>query len=389
MRNYQGKPLNIASSVLGKITWKKRDILSRRNYLYVTDTLDKNHWLYEGILTSERNIKATVIGRIPCIFNLKQNGLEALQEGDIAILEPNGNINVVWEVNSPHNSILATEDCNCSCIMCPQPRREDPEGLTEFNLKLIRLINPKITNEIGITGGEPTLLGKDLIRLVSACKKHLPRASVTLLTNGRKFSCLDFAKELIKVGHPDLLICIPLYSDNDKEHDRIVGAKGSFFETLKGIKNLALLRQKIEIRNVIHALTYKRLPQFAEFIYHNFPFVIHIALMGIETVGLAKKNLETLWIDPINYMPQLRDATIYLHRRNLNVSIYNLQLCILPKELWGFSKKSISDWKNIYLQECKNCNVLDQCCGFFGTSDGCHSSYIHSFRNNYSFKKSC
>jgi hypothetical protein len=74
--------------------------------------------------------------------------------------------------------------------------------------------------------------------------------------------------------------------------------------------------------------------------------------MGMETTGLVFKNLKTLWVDPIEYMTELKIAVMYLPRRDINVSIYNLQLCILPQELWRFSKKSISDWKNIILDEC-------------------------------------
>jgi hypothetical protein len=105
-------------------------------------------------------------------------------------------------------------------------------------------------------------------------------------------------------------------------------------------------------------------------ISNNFPFAIHIALMGMETTGLVFKNLKTLWVDPIEYMTELKIAVMYLPRRDINVSIYNLQLCILPQELWRFSKKSISDWKNIILDECQDCNVRKECCGLFGTSDG-------------------
>lgn len=347
--------------------------------------LNKNYWLYRGVVSSERKVPRQGQIRTPCILSLKHEELDDLNESDIVLLEPNGKVNVLWDIKSPHNVILATEECNCSCIMCPQPHQKDPNDLLEFNLKLIHLIDPNETNEIAITGGEPTLLGKDLIKLISTCKKRLPKASLSLLTNGRRFCNLDFVKQLVGVGHPDLLLCIPLYSDNDKEHDRIVGAKGSFYETLRGIKNLALFRQKIEIRNVIHALTYRRLPQFAEFIYHNFPFVIHIALMGMETTGLARKNLKTLWIDPIEYMPELKSAVRYLHRREMSPSIYNLQLCILPRELWEFSRRSISEWKNVFLQECQECELKSECCGFFGTSEGFHSKHIHSINSPFSF----
>jgi len=45
-----------------------------------------------------------------------------------------------------------------------------------------------------------------------------------------------------------------------------------------------------------------------------------------------------------------------------------LVLCLLDRSLWGFSVKSISDWKNRYVDECKRCSVKEQCGGFFATS---------------------
>jgi hypothetical protein len=41
------------------------------------------------------------------------------------------------------------------------------------------------------------------------------------------------------------------------------------------------------VRVVIHALTYRRLPQLAEFIYRNFAFAAHVALMGRGDVPTA------------------------------------------------------------------------------------------------------
>jgi hypothetical protein len=115
----------------------------------------------------------------------------------------------------------------------------------------------------------------------------------------------------------------------------------------------------------------------AEFVYHNLPFAIHVALMGMETTGLATENIKQLWIDPHDYIDQLGKAVQYLHRSNMNVSIYNHQLCILPKRLWPFCKKSISEWKNIFLDDCLQCIEKDKCGGFFKTGGNYYSKYIH------------
>lgn len=377
----QGKAVNINNgALLGKITWKRQGILSRHKHIYVCEELPRSNLFYAGVLTSQKEISENGKRKLPCVFGINKSDLSHLKEGDIVLIEPTGMVNVVWEADSPHNAIMATEDCNCNCLMCPQPPRNDQNCRQEINLRLLNFLDPGRTCQIGISGGEPTLIGEDLFKLISICKKKLPKAPLLLLSNGRNFKDLDFSKRLAALEHPDLTICIALYAATDREHDRIVGVKGSFYETIKGLENLALLRQNIEIRNVIQSQNYKRLPQFAEFIYQNFPFVIHIAFMGLEITGLALKNVNGVWIDPLDYMPELKTAVKFLHRRDMNVSVYNLQLCILPPELWKFSRKSISLWKNIYLTECEQCDYKKECGGFFGTSGIWYSNQIQALK---------
>jgi hypothetical protein len=44
--------------------------------------------------------------------------------------------------------------------MCPQPPGRDPDDLHKNNLELISLLDPNEVEQVGITGGEPTLLGR-------------------------------------------------------------------------------------------------------------------------------------------------------------------------------------------------------------------------------------
>jgi His-Xaa-Ser system radical SAM maturase HxsC len=264
--------------------------------------------------------------------------------------------------------------------MCPQSINNFEEDKTPLTLRIISLID-KDAQVLGITGGEPTLLGDSLIDIVRACKERLPRTKLMLLSNGIRFDDFEYVKRLMLVQHPDLTIDIPLYSDTDTEHNKIVKAKG-FYRTITGLYNLARFNQRIGIRVVVNKLTYKRLPQLAEFLYHNFPFVFHIAFMQMETINLARENIELLWIDPHDYNEQLEEAVFYLWRRSMNVSIYNAQLCVLPKTLWQFARKSISTWKNIYLEECSQCDCRKDCGGLFESSEDLHSHYLKALKNN-------
>ena len=49
----------------------------------------------------------------------------------------------------------------------------------------------------------------------------------------------------------------------------------------------------------------------------------------------------------------------------MNVSVYNHQRCLVNDDVMHSYRKSISDWKNEYLDKCKGCAKMDDCGGFF------------------------
>jgi His-Xaa-Ser system radical SAM maturase HxsC len=374
MKQLKGQSKNINSEILGKVMFKSAGFFSTKaDLVFVTQNTTKFPKGYSAVITDIENTDTEQ----PVVFDIQN--ISELNEGDVVLINPDGTIRVLYEIHSTHNAIMITERCNHRCILCPQPPVSQETDKTEFNLKLLSLFD-KSTKDIGITGGEPTLIGDNLFVLIEYIKKHLPKSSISLLSNGVKFADYEYVRKLALTFHRDLQIDVPIFSDIDTEHNRIVGAK-TFYKTIEGLYNLAKFRQKIGLRIVVHRQTHKRLPQLAEFIYRNFPFVFHVAFMQMETVGLALQNIDKLWIDPYDYRAELEDAVLNLARRNMRVSIYNSQLCILPESIRDYAKQSISDWKNIYLPECEGCILKNECAGFFASAKNRHSQNISAIQN--------
>ncbi|MDC0740810.1 His-Xaa-Ser system radical SAM maturase HxsC [Polyangium mundeleinium] len=292
-----------------------------------------------------------------------------LREGDVVRIDPvRGTVSALYRANSRSNTFLVTERCDNFCVMCSQPPKDHDDGwLVDDIERAIPLISPE-ASEIGVTGGEPALLGERLVRLLVLLREHLPRTSVHVLSNGRRFADASFARAVGDVRHPDLMIGIPLYSDLAEEHDYVVQAEGAFDQTVRGILNLKRRRVRVELRFVIHRETVERMAEFARFVARNLTFLDHVALMGLEHVGFAKTNLEALWIDPLDYQGPLREAVLTLERAGMATSIYNHQLCVLDPTLHRFARKSISDWKNVYVEICQTCRRKEECGGFFTSS---------------------
>lgn len=303
-----------------------------------------------------------------------------LAHGDVVRIEPERSaLTALYRRSAPSNSLLVTERCDNYCLMCSQPPKEhDDSGLVDEMLEAIPLMSPE-TPEIGLTGGEPSLLGDRLVQIVEKLHRYLPNTAVHVLSNGRGFAAPELARAIAAVKHPDLMIGVPLYSALAEDHDYVVQARGAYDETIRGILNLKRYGVRVELRFVIHRDTYEGLPEFARFVARNLLFVDHVALMGLELMGFARSNLDAIWIDPADYQSELAKAAFALHRAGLRVSIYNHQLCVLAPELHDFARASISDWKNRYFEECDGCARRRECGGFFASAAVRRSRAIRPF----------
>jgi len=335
---------------------------------------------YDIDLSSFKAILTSVSDPVdfPSVHSVKS--LDHLSEGDLLAIHSDGTINTLYRPASRHNFLLFTERCNSNCLMCSQPprNRNDIEYLYWIYRSLIPQI-PKDCFELGITGGEPTLMGNLFFSLLEELKSELPDTELHCLTNGRSFAWHNVADKLGRMRYERLMLGIPLYSDYYQQHDYIVQAKNAFHQTMQGLYNLAAYDQRIEIRIVLHQQTIPRLTRLAKFIYRNLPFVEHVAFMGLEHQGYTPHNIDKLWIDPVEYMAELSEAVNYLSDYGMRVSIYNSQLCLMPEDLWQFNKKSISDWKNIYLDTCSSCTRIDNCGGLFASAVTRHSKHLKAF----------
>jgi len=312
--------------------------------------------------------------------------LDVVQPGDVVALTPNSTlVRVLYRRGSDSNLLFMTDRCNSLCLMCSQPPKDiDDHWHIEENLRLIDLMDPGEEN-LGISGGEPTLYRDGLLEILAKCKTVLPQKSLHVLSNGRLLKEPSWIEALAALQHPQLSWGIPLYADNATEHDHVVQAPGAFSETIQGLYNLARAKQIIEVRVVLSRLTTPRLPELAHYVFRNLPFVRHVALMGIESTGLARKHHEALWIDPLDYQEPLSQAVYFLANRGIPVSIYNLPLCLIPPHLSHFARQSISDWKNLFIDACQQCAAIEHCSGFFKShtdrwqSRGIHPLSIEAF----------
>lgn len=313
------------------------------------------------------------------------NWCEYLSDGDIVRLSTpvenyRDNAYVLFRANANSNSVLLTERCDHYCLMCSQPPKKiDDSVLIDEAFELISLV-PASTSSIGLTGGEPTLYGDRLIELIEYIGLTIPDTKLDLLTNGKKFSDPLYAKNLASAGHKNLTVCVPLYSSQPEQHNFVVQCNDAFDPTVKGIIQLKAVGVRVQIRIVLHRETLPTLLETAYFIAMNLRFVDEVALMGLETIGFAKSNLQTLWVDPYHYRDVVKETVQLLSDYGIQTYLFNQQLCLISPEVEGHYVKSISDWKNDFVGECAECARNHECGGFFSSNvDRKFSEHLKAF----------
>jgi His-Xaa-Ser system radical SAM maturase HxsC len=309
------------------------------------------------------------IGEFLCL----SSSLSHLQYHDIVTFSlGNRRVYVQWKNGSQSNSVLLTERCDNYCVMCSQPPKTQIDDHLLKNahelvsaLKLIHVQYPTI----GLTGGEPTLYGTELIGLIERILEELPELDIHLLTNGRRFADIDFCEQFRRVLCERLVLGIPVYGSIADDHDRTVGASGAFFDTIQGVQNLLERHAQIELRVVIQKSTFQILGDLSNFIVRNLPGVAQVSLMGLELMGLARTNFDKVWVDPIDYIDELRNSVRLLDIHGFNPRIFNHQLCVIDPDIRSFAVRSISDWKQDYDEICDECALRPECGGFFSSSE--------------------
>ncbi len=135
---------------------------------------------------------------------------------------------------APYRIDLAlTYRCNCHCAHCYNARpRCTPELDTASWKKIIDRLWQIGIPHLCFTGGEATLR-PDLPELIAYAHE---RGMVTgLLSNGRRLSHLDYARQLQQAGLDHLQVT--LESHDPAIHDAMVGAAGAWRQTVQGIRN--------------------------------------------------------------------------------------------------------------------------------------------------------
>lgn len=113
MKIVKGQPVNLRYPIVGRVLRDGGRLCLRKNAIYVSEQVKGGLWGYAAIVTGQSAQVDELPKGKPSVFGLSGEDIGFLQEGDVALLEPGGTVSVVWDADSPHNSIFITDSCNC------------------------------------------------------------------------------------------------------------------------------------------------------------------------------------------------------------------------------------------------------------------------------------
>lgn len=267
--------------------------------------------------------------------------------------------------------------CNNNCIYCAvasDKKQLVSQGLSvDLSTKECESrIDTSIKNGseiIILTGGEPTIR-LDFFGILKYIKKY--NKHIILQTNARAMSSRSFTKQVANIGILNALVSCQ--SNKAKIHDLLTGVKGSFRETIQGIKNMVYYGIPIIINTVFTKINKDTLCDTVSF-FHSLG-VNRVNYGYIDIVGNACENIDKVLL---NFSEVKRIANNIMKESkkiNIQVSFSQLPLCVIhdsgkiarndnvkmlavqakkPKQLlFGF---------NNYAKICNSCKCKEMCYG--------------------------
>jgi His-Xaa-Ser system radical SAM maturase HxsC len=295
---------------------------------------------------------------------VRLRGLLPLEsDGDVLLVLPERGIaHRLIRASSPHNTLVITERCDQTCVMCSQPPKRHHVDLFGLFETAALLAPPGAT--IGLSGGEPTLYKIELFAFLHTVLQARPDLSFHILSNGQHFTEADLPA-LRALPRGGQLWGIPLYAADPGLHDRIVGKAGAFEKLLDGLSLLCRAGAAVELRTVVMTDNAPHLPVLARFVASHVPFAVHWAIMQLENIGFARQNWDKLFFDNSAEFTPVAEATDIARACGVNTFLYNFPLCTVPVRYRSLAVPAISDWKRRYMEFCASCSGRNLCGGFF------------------------
>ncbi len=216
--------------------------------------------------------------------------------------------------------------CNNNCMHCflGSMRNIYPDRTKKEIISIIDEAKEMNVPHLTIIGGDPTIR-KDFFEILSYAEKQ--GFEIYLETNSRTFSVDSFARKVFKIS-PDLKIGMSFHSSVPEIHDKITQVKGSWAQSVKGIRNMKKYGLRhLRVNCPISKINYQNLPKLAKFLAKL--KVNELSFYHLRLQGNAFKNIDRLLVKVNEIQPYLFDALEISEKYGIDVKTFGFPYCML------------------------------------------------------------
>lgn len=290
-----------------------------------------------------------------------------LESGEVVILFFSAGCSQrFYRPDSNSNTILLTERCDQKCLMCSQPPKDRDYMHWELYKEAINFVPPDAV--IGVSGGEPTIFLSELLDFIENAVNVYPNIRFHILSNAQHFE-KKHSYKLFSLRE-NILWGIPIYASDPDLHDHIVGKNGAFDKLLKGFNILLNSSSRVELRTVVLGDNYSNFLALAHFLTTHLSWAEVWAIMQLEPIGFARIDWQAKFVDTSENFEILEEVLKLTELKDMKTLLYNFPICTVKPRFRQRCVKSISDWKQKYLDECNVCVCKTGCAGFFEWYNG-------------------
>lgn len=263
--------------------------------------------------------------------------------------------------------------CNNDCIFCSE--HDDYLRMNEYKpislLKNEILLIRKKYDFINIMGREPTLR-KDILEILDFAR-NLDFKQVGITSNGRLFSYPQFTKRVLDKGVNQIAVSIS--GAKSQTHDKQTKVKGSFEQTISGIKNIIQMSSddiSLLVNFTLNKLNMNELKEALTLL--NSIGVKEINILNIAPLS-SRSNNKSLIAKMSQAGKHLKDVLKNAKAEYPETKILLVEFlpCALPPELREYFSPCLEkNPRKVRIPICDGCPYFDSC-------DGVLEDYIHLY----------
>jgi molybdenum cofactor biosynthesis enzyme MoaA len=261
--------------------------------------------------------------------------------------------------------------CNNNCQFCMESNREArAEAASQLTLERARWImqQHRGAQEVCFTSGEPTTR-PDLEKLIAAAHA-LDFSRISLMTNARRLSYAPYAARLVRAGLNRVYVSI--HGDSALLHETLTRTPRSFLQTVRGIVNLANLRQAgVALNlNTSTVLTRRNVARLAEiYAFLRGLGVDNVVFNALQITGGAEKRFDVIVPRYAEVRRQFARVLEESGDKGAFAFLVDVPLCVtegLPDRNRGFVERHLHYEASEQLMQVVHTSDLDQAFRRFG-----------------------